>query len=154
MADRISVRLAGPAKIEGTWRKPGEDVPVTPELAVELAASGVIAEGDAQGMADLAPGMPGFDEAVAAMAKVLADAAVHAAVEVATVELTRDRDEYRALAQGAESQVNRLEARVFELEAELAEAQGVPAKAEAEKPAESDAAPQAALKKGSGAKKG
>ena len=91
---------------------------------------------------------------LAAMAKVLADAAVHAAVEVATVELTRDRDEYRALAQGAESQVNRLEARVFELEAELAEAQGVPAKAEAEKPAESDAAPQAAPKKGSGAKKG
>ncbi|WP_028710407.1 hypothetical protein [Paracoccus pantotrophus] len=124
MEDRISVRLTGPAKIDGRWRKPGEDVAVTTDMARELVAAGVIAEGEAQAVSDLAPGMPGFDEAVHAMAKTLADAAVQAAVETATAELIADRDAYRARANDADAEVNRQAARILELEAELAVSEG------------------------------
>lgn len=124
MENLISVRLTGPAKIGGKWWKPGDDVEVTPELSRELAAAGVIAEGDAQALAELAPGMPGYDQAVAAMAKTLADAAVQAAVDAATAELIADRDAYRARASDADAEVNRQAARILELEADLAVSEG------------------------------
>lgn len=121
MEDRISVCLTGLAKIDGRWRKPGEDVAVTAEIALELAEAGAIAKGEALAVAKLAPGMPGYDEAVKAMAKTLADAAVHATVEAATAELIADRDAARARAADAEAEVSRLTARNMELEAEIAE---------------------------------
>lgn len=124
MEDRISVRLTGPAKIDGRWRKPGEDVAITTDMVRDLVAAGVIAEGEAQAVSDLAPGMPGLDEAVTAMAKTLADAAVQAAVEAATAELIVDRDAYRARANDADAEVNRQAARILELEAELAVSEG------------------------------
>ena len=105
MEDRISVRLTGPAKIDGLWRRPGEDVPVTVDRARELAALGVIGEGESSALADLAPGMPGFDQAVAAMAKTLADAAVQAALEAAHSELIADRAAARVRAEDAEAEV-------------------------------------------------
>lgn len=121
MDDLISVRLTGPAKIGGKWRKPGEDVSVTPDLARELAAAGAIADSDAQALADLAPGMPDYDHAVQAMAKVLAEAAVQAAVEATTAELIADRDAARARADEAETEVSRQLARIMRLEAEIAD---------------------------------
>lgn len=124
MSERISVRLTGPAKVDGKRRAPGEDVAVTPDQARELADAGLIPQGDAQAVAEMAPGMPGYDQAVAAMAKTLADAAVQAAVEGATAELIADRDAYRARASDADAEVNRQAARILELEAELAISEG------------------------------
>lgn len=162
MEDRISIRLTGPAKIDGKWRKAGEDVPVTSELVRELAAAGVIERGDDTATAELAPGMPGYDEAVATMAKTLADAAVEAAVEAALAEVVADRDAARIRANDAETALRRAEARVLELEAELHDAQtaleAVAANAAPEDtsqpPADADAGPGTAPKKGGRVKKG
>lgn len=123
MDNRISVRLTGPAKIEGKWRKPDEDVAVTPELARELAAAGVISKDPDTDPSDLASGLPGFDEAVTEQARLLADAAVVAAVDAATSELVADRDAARVRAADAEAEVNRQDARIMALEAELAVAE-------------------------------
>ena len=164
MEDRITIHLTGPAKINGQWRKVGEDVPVTPELALELVAAGVIERGDDIATAELAPGMPGYDEAVAAMAKTLADAAVEAAVAAALAGVVSDRDAARIRASDAEDAHRRAEARVLELEAELHEVQtaldaataktAAPATDEAEPVAAADDGPETAPKKGARAKKG
>ena len=125
MEDRISVRLIGPAKVGGRWCRSGEDVAVTQDQARELAALGVISEGEGNLLAELAPGMPGFDQAVAAMAKTLADAAVHAALEAAHSELIADRDAARIRASDAEAEVGRQHARIMELEVELADSESL-----------------------------
>lgn len=122
MGNLISVHLTGRAKIDGKWRQPGEDVDVTPEVAGDLAVAGAIDEGDAQAISELAPGMPGYDAAVAAMSKTLADAAVLASAEAATAELIADRDAYRIRASDADAEVNRQAARILELEADAAAA--------------------------------
>lgn len=134
MGGRISVRLTGPAKIGADWHREGDDVPVTPEVARELAAAGLIADPDSVALHDLAPGMPGFDEAVAAMAKVLADAAVNAAVDAALVEVLADRDAARAHASTAEATVSRQDARIMELEARIAELEEQPVASTADAP--------------------
>ena len=164
MEDRISIRLTGPAKIDGKWRKPGEDVKVTPALGRELADAGVVEDSDDLAVADLAPGMPGYDEAVAAMARTLADAAVEAAVEAALAEVISDRDAARIRASDAEDAHRRAEARVLELEAELHDVQTAlnaattetvtPAEDEATQLVDADTAPETAPKKGARAKKG
>jgi hypothetical protein len=131
MGDRISVRLTGPAKIEGKWRKAGEEVAVSPDLALELAAAGVV-DRDGQSAAEVAPGMPGYDEAVAAMAKTLAADAVQTAVDEALAEVIADRDAYRAQANDAAATVSRQSTRILELEAEAATADEKIAALEAE----------------------
>lgn len=114
------VCLTGRAKIGGRWREVGEHVEVDQIVLADLAAAGVI-DPAAMAPADLAPGMPGFDEAVAAMSKVLADAAVAAAVEAATSELTEERDFYRTGAENAQAELRSLQATNHELEAEIAD---------------------------------
>lgn len=152
MSDRVSIRLAAQAKIDGKWRKPGEDVSVTADELRHLVNAGAV--DDSVDLAELAPGYPGFDEAVAATAKVLADAGIEAAVEVALAEVTRDRDEFRALQQVAENQVNRLEARILELENELNKSEEVRQELETQLQAANSSAPKTASKKGVGAKQG
>ncbi|MFB2531025.1 hypothetical protein ACEYYA_02545 [Paracoccus sp. p3-h83] len=119
--DKITVRLTGPAKIGPDWHDEGADVPVTPDVARELAAAGLITDSDSVAVQELAPGMPGFDEAVAAMAKVLADAAVSAAIDAALVEVIAERDSARAHASAVEATVSRQDVRIMELEARAAE---------------------------------
>lgn len=159
MEDRISVCLTGPAKIDGRWRKPGEDVAVTTDMVRELAAAGVIPAADADAVADLASGMPGFDEAVRAAAKELAVDAV----EAATAELVAVRDAALARATEAEAQRDLLQARVTELQAEVAALQRQNTEggersdagqetAPQEKPVEP--APKNTRKKGAGANQG
>ncbi|WP_347268175.1 hypothetical protein [Paracoccus sp. (in: a-proteobacteria)] len=126
MGNRISVQLTGPAKIGGKWCKPGDHVEVAPEIARELATAGAVAKGVENVFAEVAPGdlasgMPGFDEAVAEQAKLLADAAVAAAVENAMTELTADRDAARTRAADAEAEVSRQYSQIMALEAEIAE---------------------------------
>ena len=159
MEDRISIRLIGPAKIDGKYRKPGEDVDVTIDQLRDLTQAGAVAEGDAQPVADLAPGMPGFDEAVAATAKVLVDAAVEAAVDAVHVEIVADRDAARTRASAAEAEVSRQHARIMALEAELHDAQAELAvlaavNAQAVPEPAPEPAPKPAPKKSGGAKQG
>lgn len=159
MDDRISVRLTGPAKIGAKWHKPGDEVPVDPETARDLAKAGVIDSDGGTAAADLAPGMPGYDEAVAAMAKVLADAAVIAAVEAATVELIAERDAALDRLISADAEIVKARARIAELEAQIADtgapSGGTSAVSEAASSSEEPAAPEAAktAKKSGAAKK-
>ncbi|RCW77810.1 hypothetical protein [Paracoccus lutimaris] len=156
MEDRISIRLIGPAKIDGNWRKPDDMVDVTTDQLRDLVSAGVVANSEDRHVADLAPGIPSFDEAVGAMAKVLADAAVAAAVDAAHAEIVADRDAARIRATDAEAEVSRQHARIMALEAELHDAQGEIATLKAA-PVEASAAPvtpKPAPKKGGGAKQG
>lgn len=159
MDNRISVRLTGPAKIGAKWHKPGDDVAVDPDTARELARAGVI-EGDGTTAAtELAPGMPGFDDAVAAMAKVLADAAVAAAVEASTAELIAERHQARDQLRAANLTFDDMRKQIAELEDQIANtgspSGGSTAVSEVASSSEDPAAPQAAkpAKKSGAAKK-
>ncbi len=110
MENRISVCLTGPAKIAGKWRKPGEDVDVTPDQVRDLAAAGVIPQGMDLVVAEMAPGMPGFDEAVTV------------ALDAATADLVADLEAARARLADADAEVDRQHSRIMQLEAELATA--------------------------------
>lgn len=113
------VCLTGRAKIGGRWREVGEHVEVDQIVLADLTAAGVIEPGPV--VMELVPGGTGFDEAVAAMSKVLADAAVAAAVEAATSELAEERDFYRTGAENTQAELRSLQATNHELEAEIAD---------------------------------
>lgn len=117
---KIAIRLVAPAKVDGRWRGVGETIPVSYDVALQLEAAGAI-EALGTSMGELVPGAPGFDQEVAAVAKMLADAAVKAAVEAATAEVIADRDATRDRLHEIESEARSLQARNFELEAELAD---------------------------------
>lgn len=158
MSDRISVRLTGPAKIEGQWRKPGEDVSVTVELARQLDAAGVIAEDHALAAEEIASGVPGFDEAVAAAARDIANAEIEAAVVAAMGEFEDEKNALIARAVEAEAQRDLLADRVLELQAQIPDAdqagntEGGETGAAAGQPAAETAVKNA--RKGAAAKKG
>ncbi|MFN3313278.1 MAG: hypothetical protein ACK46Q_07410 [Hyphomonas sp.] len=114
------VCLTGPAKIDGRWRGAGETVEVDHDILHDLTAAGAI-DPKVTGVMELVPGGTGFDEAVNAMAKALADAAVAAAVEVATAKLTEERDFYRTSLENVEAQLRSAQASNNELEAEIAD---------------------------------
>ena len=146
-ADKISVRLVSRAKVDGRWCEPGHEVHVDLATAAQLEAASAIQPVDGA-IAELVSGAPTFDQEVAAMAKMLADAAVKAAVETATEELLADRDAARARLHEVEAENRSLQARNFELEAEIAELKTAAAAAPQDPPAAD--APQ----KGAAAKKG
>lgn len=120
MDERISVRLTGPAKIGRDWLKAGDTPSVTLDEARQLKDAGLLAGEDHAAVADLAPGMPGFDEAVTAMSKTLADAAVNAAVQTAEAQLIEERDAVVTRAKAADERVQELEAEVEALKAMIA----------------------------------
>lgn len=120
MDERISVRLSGPAKIGRGWHKAGDTPSVTLDEARQLKEAGLLEGDDLTAVADLAPGMPGYDEAVHAMAKTLADAAVNAAVQKAEAQLIEDRDAAIDRAKAAEARVQALEDQIAGLEAKVA----------------------------------
>lgn len=161
MSDRVSVTLTGPAKIGGRWFKPGDAAEVTRAEIGDLVAAGVFAPLD-----DAALGAAVLDKASQQDLQTQLDAA-----NAALAEVTRDRDELRALHQIAENQITRLEARVLELEDDLNKSEEVRRDLEArlqKTPSESggqdgndsppDASgadvPKTAPKKGAGGKKG
>ena len=159
MDDRITVRLIGPAKIGRDWRRTGDTPSVTLDEARQLKEAGLLAGDDIVAVADLAPGMPGFDEAVAAMAKVLAEAAVAAAVEASTAELIAERDAVFDQLEQAHAGLSEQAGRIAELEDQIANASppsgGSTAVSEVASSSEDPAAPQAAkpAKKSGAAKK-
>ncbi|OJY36357.1 MAG: hypothetical protein BGP11_08410 [Rhodobacterales bacterium 65-51] len=128
------VKLAGPAKIDGKWRKAGETVEVSPDRALDLDDHGLVADYPTDLIA--APGvdlrkvdlssLPAgeklitvteeqFAQAVAAQAKSLAEAVSDAAVEAACAGIIADRDK---AVEGVENLNRRVEALEAELEAE------------------------------------
>lgn len=110
MDERITVRLIGPAKIGRDWHKAGDTPSVTLDVARQLKEAGLLEGDDLTAAADLSPGMPGYDEAVHAMAKTLADAAVNAAVQKAEAQLIEERDTALERAKAAEARIAELEA--------------------------------------------
>ncbi|MGN7870975.1 hypothetical protein [Paracoccus sp. 22332] len=82
------------------------------------------------------------------MAKILADAAVQAAVDGATAEIIADRDAARSRLHDVEAENRSQQARIMELEAEIADLKAAAAAAPQDPPAAD--APQ----KGAAAKKG
>lgn len=120
MGERITVRLTGPAKIGRDWRKAGDTPSVTLDEARQLKEAGLLEGDDLTAAADLAPGMPGYDEAVHAMAKTLADAAVNAAVQKAEAQLIEERDAALERAELAEARVQELEGQIAGLDANAA----------------------------------
>lgn len=121
VGDMVTVRLTAPVKIGAEWHREGDEVVISLGTARHLAAAGLVTDPDSVAVQELAPGMPGFDEAVAAMAKVLADAAVSAAIDAALVEVIAERDSARAHASAVEATVSRQDTRIMELEARNAE---------------------------------
>lgn len=119
MSERIFVRLTGSAKIEGQWRKPGEDVAVTADLARELDAAGLIVEDGGLSAAEIATGAPGFDEAVEAAARDIANAEIEAAVLAAMGEFEGEKNALIARAVEAEALRDLLQERVLELQAQI-----------------------------------
>lgn len=151
MEQRVSVTFSAPTKVDGTARYPGDSAPVTISTAAQLEEMGVI-EPIALGVsvAELAPGAPGFDEAVATAAKALAEQVIDSALEAAVASLEAERNAAAARAIEAEAQRDLLQARVLELQAQLAATTsptGETAENEAEDP------PPAAPKKAAAARK-
>lgn len=140
---KISVRLASRAKIDGRWRDPGQQVDVDLATAAQLEAARAIEPVDGA-IAELVSGAPPFDQEVTAMAKILADAAVQAAVEAATAEIIADRDAARARAEDADAENRSHHARIYQLEAEIADLRA----AASSEPPTADASKGAAAKKG------
>lgn len=120
MDGRITVCLTGPAKIGWDWLKAGDTPSVTLDEARQLKEAGLLSGDDLTAVADLAPGMPGYDEAVQAMAKTLADAAVNAAVQKAEVLLIEERDAALERANAADARVKELEDQIAAFEAQAA----------------------------------
>jgi hypothetical protein len=120
MDGRITVCLTGPAKIGRDWLKAGDTPSVTLDEARQLKEAGLLSGDDLTAVADLAPGMPGYDEAVQAMAKTLADAAVNEAVQKAEVLLIEERDAALERANAADARVKDLEDQIAALEAKSA----------------------------------
>lgn len=115
----VPVKLASRAKIGGRWREPGETLWVTPDDADDLKKAGAIS-GAPRVDSDTASGLPGFDEAVAAAARDLADSAVEEAVGAAMREFEGEKNALIARATEAETQRDQLQARVLELQDRLA----------------------------------
>ncbi|MGD9864645.1 MAG: hypothetical protein AB7S99_15685 [Pseudodonghicola sp.] len=116
---KLNVRLSGPAKVAGKWRKAGETVDVDQRGVDDLRAAGVL-EGDsvpAAAESEVGPAL--FDQAVQSKAKEIAEAIVEAAVDQAVTELTLARDEANARAAEAEAQRDLLQDRVLELQAQI-----------------------------------
>ncbi|MDP5307920.1 hypothetical protein [Paracoccus spongiarum] len=112
---RISVVIAEPVKTEGKWYRPGDTAIVGPDTAAQLARDGCLAEGPGEG----ATGLPGFDEAVAATAKAIAEEMVGAAVDEAFKDHEAALNEARAAATEAGLQRDQLQARVQELQSQI-----------------------------------
>lgn len=120
------ITLTGPARVDGKRFKAGETVVVDPEVAAQL---------------------PGGD----AVSEITA---IEAETNMAALEQAlADRDAARARAAEAEAAVNRLEARVMELEAELADATAK-AGVEADVTEDASSPAKATAKKGAGSKRG
>lgn len=153
MEQRVSVTFSAPVKVEGIARRPGDSAAVTITTAAQLEEMGVI-EPIALGVsvAELVPGAPGFDEAVAAAAQALAETMIDAAISASIGPLEAEKNAAAARAAEAEAQRDLLQARVLELQAQLAATtptspSGETAGNEAEDP------PPAAPKKAAAAKK-
>lgn len=114
----MSVRLAEPVKLGGSWHKPGDVVEVTPDMANFLRNHGGLSE-DQGDLGEIATGMPGFDEAVAQTAQALAEAGIEAAVDVAMAKANEVMAAVEARAAEAEAQRDLLQDRVLELQAEI-----------------------------------
>ena len=139
MDKRISVDLTGPAKIEGKYRRQGETVAVTLDTARELDAAGVIAPIDwGVSVSELASGAPGFDAAVQDAAKLLAEDAIAAAVNVATAPLIEEVAGLRAENEALQRALAEATATV---PANATTSEAKPAEQEAEKPAPKKQAP-------------
>jgi len=116
---KLNVRLSGPAKVAGKWRKAGEIVDIDPRDADDLRAAGVL-DGEsvpAAAESEVSPAL--FDQAVHSKAKEIAEAIVEEAVDQAVTELTLARDEANARAVEAEAQRDLLQDRVLELQAQI-----------------------------------
>jgi len=140
---KLNVRLSGPAKVAGKWRKTGETVEVDQRGADDLRAAGVL-EGDslpAAAESEVGPAL--FDQAVQSKAKEIAEAIVEAAVDQAVTELTLARDEANARAVEAEAQRDLLQDRVLELQAQIDAANTNTSREQAGDPPETPAAEEA-----------
>lgn len=125
----VLVTLSGRAKIGGKWRQPGETLTVDHITAGQLEDAGALSQPPRLDT-EAVTGLPGFDEAVAAAARDIANAEVEAAVVAAMAEFDAEKAALRARAEEAETEMRSLQARNHELEAEIAElkdrdAQGV-----------------------------
>lgn len=154
MEELVSVTLSGPAKVAGRWRRSGDVVEVSHTILRDLRAAGAV-DGDDAMVADLASGLPGFDQAVAAQAQLVAEAIVDAAVGAALSEVVSERDNAIARASNAEATIGRQDTRIYELEARISELEEQIAAA-APPPGDGDPASQAAkpAPKSGAAKKG
>lgn len=91
MDAKTTIRLTGPAKIDGAWKKAGEEHPVDALTLQQLQDAGVVeviaAEGNQDGHITLSPDtvltftQAEFDDAVAVKAKEMAGAAFDHALE-------------------------------------------------------------------------
>lgn len=124
MGGLVSVTLSGPAKIAGRYRKVGDVVEVSSGVLDDLRAAGALSADDvvvAELVAEMVPGAPGFDAAVAAQAELIAKSVVDAAVSAALTEIIADRDNAAARASNAEVTITRQDTRIYELEAQVAD---------------------------------
>lgn len=148
----ITLRLAGPAKLDGKWRKPGDTVTVPADMLDQLPVDEVL-DGDPQ-------------EVQSALARAVEAEAQRDLLQTRVLELqgqvtdlTASRDAARARSSEADAEVRSLQARNFELEKDLADLQGAAAPAVDEAAASKDedipppsSAAKAPAKKGAGAK--
>lgn len=153
MEGRITVTVTAPVMVGTGHHGPGARVDVTMAEAAQLEAMGVIAPiAEGVSVTDLAPGAPGFDEAVASVAKALAETMVDAAIAASIAPLEAKKNAALARAVEAEAQRDLLLDRVLDLQAQLAAAtppQGETVEQETEEqPLETPKKVSAAKKKG------
>lgn len=129
---KVSLVLAGPAKIGGRWHKEGATVTVSEATAAQLGDDGLVAQSapavlvaglSADELVDTRGGLPGapkiitvseddFHAAVAAQAKALSDGVMDAVIQQACERIIAERD---AAVEG----LSTMTARVEQLEALL-----------------------------------
>ncbi len=116
MTERFKVTLNGPAKLNGKWCRIGDQPTVTEDQLEQLEELGLVSGcvlDDAAPVSDISPPTAeDFDAAVAAKAKVLAEAVTDAVFEAAAADLIAERD-------AASEGLARMAARVETLEADL-----------------------------------
>lgn len=116
----VQIHLSRRAKIDGVWRQPGDQLQVDAVIAAQLEDAGALSQPPRLDT-DSVTGLPGFDEAVAAAARDIANTEVEAAVVSAMGEFNAEKAALRARIQEAEAEMRSLQARNHELEAEIAE---------------------------------